>query len=932
MPHRRLTDRATPRMLDAVSSTQDDDDDLQGLFPPPPPVAGGGGAQRQFHRVGARLFGEEETPLMLGRWTIGDLIDVGGMGRVYRAFDPALGREVAVKTMQFGAGADLDRRRRRMLREAQAMAAVRHRNVVQVYDVEVSDAQVFVVMELVRGQTLAAWLGARSRRWQEIVEVFIAAGEGLAASHDVKVIHRDFKPDNVLIDENGQVKVIDFGLACVDGTIEGDRAGGALAASLTVEGTIVGTLNYSAPEQLRGEEVSARSDQFSFCRALYESLYEVRPFVGDTAAELLAAMAAGEPDFAGSRRIPRRIRATLRRGLSFVPARRFDDMHALLRQLRDAAKPSPLRWLALTPVLLWPLCAPHPSTDACRALQADAAHLQQTASLARAGATSPAARLSAPDHLWSRFELRWMRHVGAWYQASEDLCRSAGESESASQPRVACLRDHGASLSALADELTRPTTDLLANLDVHLLDLDERLARCTSLAGVAPSDASPAKVRHVRGLLARAWASERAGKLRLARIAAEEARQEAEASGDAGLLAEAELQRGRVLGLLHDPGARPVLERARDLALGDGDLMVALDAALFLYKFAAEVLEDTALALRQEALLHPLVHRLGDPPWRRSQLADARGLVLRFAGEPEAAEAAHDEALALIDALLGDGSAESLRIELNRLTARAEASDTNEDELAAQYLALLGRVSRQLGERHPLTVSVRRELALTLYDQDALESAAATAQAARAVARMVYGEDSRDVAVLDTLLARLFFDDERPAAAEWHASVALAHLEALAEPDRPDSDRVAALSVLGDIAFGRGEFVQAAKLYERGASLAERLPGRASQQALEMGNNAAYALYAAGQNAEAASRLDALAAQIERHELAFTNLGMSIYGNRGLAYSDLDRGAARGSLTRALAIADGLEDPALEAARRLYSDALVRLGPPERSR
>ena len=221
----------------------------------------------------------------------------------------------------------------RMMREARAIAKVSHPNLVTVYDVGSAGGRVFVAMELIEGDTVAAWLDHKRRTRDEILRVFIMAGRGLAAAHRAGIIHRDFKPQNVMVSPDGAVRVMDFGLAAIKQTLHGPKA-----PRLTRIGSILGTPLYMSPEQLCGQTVDPRADQFSFCVALYEALYGERPFAGDNFAELRAAVLEGKPRPATvASRVPARLRALLLRGLSVVPGRRFPDMDALLTTLEQIA-------------------------------------------------------------------------------------------------------------------------------------------------------------------------------------------------------------------------------------------------------------------------------------------------------------------------------------------------------------------------------------------------------------------------------------------------------------------------------------------------------------------------------------------------------------------------------------------------------------------
>jgi tRNA A-37 threonylcarbamoyl transferase component Bud32 len=299
------------------------------------------------HAEGPALEGFDHAGSRAGRYEIRERIGAGAMGVVYEAFDPQLHRKLAVKFVV--PQRDTPRARDRLLREAQALARVKHPNVVSVYDAGESGGQVFIAMDFVAGVTLAKWL-TRAHTWREVVPMFVQAGRGLAAAHAAGLVHRDFKPDNVLVDEHGIARVADFGLVRpLDESTQGEHAdvtppetststgidtatghGTLVDDSLTQAGTIVGTPAYMAPEQAHGGVADPRSDQFSFCVALFEGLHGRRPHDGGSTLEQAGSRERGQ-----SRRgdIPPRIHAAIRRGLSIDPRDRWPSMNALLSEL-----------------------------------------------------------------------------------------------------------------------------------------------------------------------------------------------------------------------------------------------------------------------------------------------------------------------------------------------------------------------------------------------------------------------------------------------------------------------------------------------------------------------------------------------------------------------------------------------------------------------
>ncbi len=292
-------------------------------------------SRRMFAKVNERLFGMPSAPVRIGRYRVVDRIGAGAMGVVYSAVDERLGRKLAIKLLHESFNGD-PTGRARLLREAQAMARLRHENVVLVYDVGThgdGDEQVFIAMELVEGRTLDKWQREAPRGHEEVLSRYLQAGKALAAAHRAGVLHRDFKPENVLVDAAGRVRVLDFGLArALAGPAEGDPAD-SLSEPLTRTGSILGTPAYMAPEQLRGEPTDARADQFSFCVALYEALYGERPF--GSVPRFTAVEITHVPK---DSRVPAPLRRVLLRGLADVPDDRHADMDALLAALRPPAR------------------------------------------------------------------------------------------------------------------------------------------------------------------------------------------------------------------------------------------------------------------------------------------------------------------------------------------------------------------------------------------------------------------------------------------------------------------------------------------------------------------------------------------------------------------------------------------------------------------
>ncbi|MBV1857650.1 MAG: serine/threonine-protein kinase [Nannocystaceae bacterium] len=667
---------------------------------------------------------------VVGRYRILEPLGRGGMSEVYAAYDPQRDRSVALKIMKHERGHEAHER---LQREGRALARLGHRNVVVVHDVGIFQDELFVAMEHIKGAPLSRWMRAPERTWTEIAAAFVQAAAGLISAHAAGIVHRDFKPANVMVEQSGRVVVLDFGLARIQDspTLGSEASVSGPPPSGSATHSAVGTLGYMAPELMEGSGASQATDQFAFCVSLYEALYGGRPFVGRHALELLEAIKAGPSSPAERRGVPRWLHDAVSRGLAPDPAERHPSMPALIEALeRQGPERTGLRWTLGTALvatigsIAWSVAGP--AADTCATAGTDALRSawnerQRTQTRDSMIASDRAHATETADRALARID----RFAQAWSETAVSSCRRRADSPSAQADAVQTCLQRGLDRLEVAVTTLQSAPESPAIAD-HALDLALSLPpvrRCLEEVAL-PFSSTPSADGAVSREIAHSVAARVTGSKA---DAARSAQAAVEASTDASphVHVEALLERSRV----HDASAR------YDDALNDAAAALALSlarelprrqalASLEMVRLTGDRLRQTDEAKRWETLATASMERLWDEPLLEAKRAWVFGTVRWRAGElgPAAellhAAAARFEELGHEDQLAGT------------LTELSMVLDERGDHLRAR--ALLDRV---LEIRRALYGAQHPAIADTLADMAVVEGRSARSTEALALGR-----------------------------------------------------------------------------------------------------------------------------------------------------------------------------------------------------
>ncbi len=872
---------------------------------------------RVLDAVREGLFGAPVESRFLGRFEVRARLGEGASGVVYRAFDPRLERPVALKLLTPPLGAVAAAAGRRIEEEGRALAKLSHPNVVAVHDIGEEEGVLFLAMELVEGTTLRAWLDAERRSQREVLRVLLGAGRGLAAAHRSGLIHRDFKPENVILDSDGVARVVDFGLAV---GVEGE-----VSTSPSSSTGLRGTPAYMAPELWRGEAAGAPSDQFAFAVVLYEALEGCRPFgVGD-AAVLRDSLLAGQKRPL-SQKVPRWLRSAIDRALDPDPRARFPSMDALVQNLHSAPRRRRIvAGLAFAATAAVGIGAVASSLDP--ACSTGDEHWQAVWNDVRRKEVALAFRESKATYATRSLELATLaldRFTKNWSDEYVDACEATSERHEQSAARLDvrmdCLKE---SLSA-ADEALRllsvPEHDVVARAERIVDELPQPSACRRPARLLLPPAAVQDRAKSVRSELTRVTVLGSAGRYKNAFEAAETLVTQAKEIGWRPLEAEAlRLAGDMARGVGKNERSETLLFDAYIASVASSNEVGAVRSALGLAQTLGVARGRYDDALKWTHIADAALETASPSPRLLAEVHATHGWMLTRAGD-------HEQALRVLRGALDETRAAyrsnhpQVATVLSRVgVAAGKAGLGSECEHHEEAYEIR---KSTLGPDHPDFVNSYDRLAICAASKKQFENAASLYEKALSIAGRDFGPEHRETARICNNFAWFKMQHgDYPRAIELYRCAERAYAAAGHEHQRG-----AAVAGEGQVLYRKGDFEAAKKSFERAkkiyeAAIPEQHPSM--EVVLFQLGNALRAL----DRLEDAERVYRRAIEIGEarsdpgaHRLMFSLMGL------GLTHLAAGRtNAARGPLERAHAMSTGASKKVETPTSALLSFALARV-------
>ncbi|MEM7151894.1 MAG: serine/threonine-protein kinase [Myxococcota bacterium] len=757
-------------------------------------------AHTPTHKLARPPSSEALTPgERIGRYRLVQRIGRGGMGVVWEADDPELDRAVAIKLLLERGRAD-DRAQERLRREGLALARLSHPNVVSIYDVGVHRGRVFLAMELVKGQTLSAWARRGPHSPKRMLEVLEAAAQGLGAVHDAGFVHRDFKPANVMLDDDGRVLVMDFGLARLverqaPGSLDGTTSVVSLepTGDLTRDGMVVGTPPYMAPEQHHTVDIDARADQYAFCVTAFQLWLGRRPFDTRDFEALARDKHRANFDFEDAKvPVPRELRGVLTRGLSPEPDGRFESMHALRAQLAKVGRGRSARSWAIASVVglsllgwisRWAIVDDRAEACDAGAQRIDSIWGDEKSEQLRAAFVATGRSYAADAY--ERAARRLDDYADDWRSSYERTCMGGGDPGPAADEdldlKMRCLSDAHGSMSTTVELLLDADARVVSSAVQQVAGLPQ-LARCEDLAilrSTVPLPADPRIRREAEKVdtdLEIAWAHGRVGRYDEGEERARQALVRAQALGHPPTI-------GR---------ARVIVAR---FGLMRGDTKQAAEALIEATHFASSIDDYELAADTATTLVHVEAQRLGRFDEARRWARHAQSSIDRLPPDP-AMQARLDGNLGVM--LAHEGKYEEALEHFQR------AHDV---------------LVEALGEDHPEVATALERLALCVHQMGRFESARDNYEHAVEIFETVFGPKHPSLAhVLTNLAETVAVLSERERANALYRRAIEIYRESTGDRTVPVAR---ALGGLGDVAVLQERFEEAKKLYAEAQAIYE---------------------------------------------------------------------------------------------------------------